>query len=380
MTQAQERAAVNITPEDIQSLIKEPSAAMRGRIAEKITTGYNSGLFTDSENNLAIEIFRLLLRDTELRVRKMIAEQLKDNMSVPHDVIYALANDVTEVAVPVLQHSFVLSEEDLIGIVQATRDVPKLKAIANRESVSKQLSHALIETHVPEVVKDIVANKSASLAETSLEMLLDDFARENNVLEELVYRGGLSPAFAERLFSMVSDQMKKSLTRRYKLNFHVVEEATEAARETATLQFLSPWMSQQDIQKLVDGMFKAKRLTHSVIIRSLCIGDLRFFETALAKLVGIPVSNARLLVLDPGPLGFKALYDSAQMPSAFYPSIKVMLRLALDETEYGTYRTTDFGNRMVERITAGGYDTAVEHMDTLLTLIGRGMREQATVH
>lgn len=379
MSLAAERA-VNITPEDIQALIKEPSAAMRGRIAEKIATGYNSGLFSDGENTLAVEIFRLLLRDTEMRVRKVLSEQLKSNLSVPHDVIFALANDVTEVAVPVLQHSFVLTEEDLIGIVQATREVPKLQAIAKRESISKSLSHALIETRVPEVVKDVVGNKSASLAETSLEALLDDFARDNNVLEELVYRGGLSPAFAERLFSMVSDQLRKSLTRRYRLNLHVVEEATEAARETATLQFLSPWMSQQDIQKLVDSMFKAKRLTHSVVIRSLCIGDLRFFETALAKLVGIPVSNARLLVLDPGPLGFKALYDSAQMPQAFYPAIKVMLRLALDETEYGTYRATDFGQRMVERITSGGYDKAVEHMDTLLTLIGRGMSDKATIH
>lgn len=371
---------VNITPEDIQALVKEPSAAMRGRIADKISTGFNTGLFSDVENSLAIEIFRLLLRDTELRVRKALSEQLKDNINVPHDVIFALANDVTEVAVPILQHSFVLSEEDLIGIVKATRDVPRLRAIAQRESVSKSLAHTLIETRVPEVVKEIVANQSASLAETSLETLLEEFSRETNVLEELVYRGGLSPAFAERLFSKVSDQLKKSLTRRYRLNLHVVEEATEAARETATLQFLSPWMSQQDIQKLVDGMYKAKRLTHSVVIRSLCIGDLRFFETALAKLVGIPVSNARLLVLDPGPLGFKALYDSAQMPAAFYPAIKVMLRLALDETEYGAYRSTNFGQRMVERITGGGYDKAVEHMDTLLSLIGRSIREQATVH
>lgn len=379
MTQVAERA-VNITPEDIQLLVKEPSAAMRGRIADKIATGYNSGLFSDAENSLAIEIFRLLLRDTEMRVRKTLSDKLKDNLNVPHDVIFSLANDATEVAVPVLQHSFVLTEEDLIGIVQATREVAKLKAVAQRESVSKSLAHALIETHVPDVVKEIVGNKSASLAETSLEMLLDDFEREGSVLEELVYRGGLSSAFAERLFSKVSDQLKKSLTRRYRLNLHVVEEATEAARETATLQFLSPWMSQQDIQKLVDSMFKAKRLTHSVIIRSLCIGDLRFFETALAKLVGIPVSNARLLILDPGPLGFKALYDSAQMPQAFYPAIKVMLRLSLDETEYGAYRATDFGQRMVERITTGGFDTAVEHMDTLLALIGRGMRESATIH
>ncbi len=31
------------------------------------------------------------------------------------------------------------------------------------------------------------------------------------------------------------------------------------------------------------GMHRAKRLTESVIIRSLCGGNLRFFEAALAK-------------------------------------------------------------------------------------------------
>ncbi len=353
---------------------------MRSRIAQKVATGYNSGLFSEMEHLLALEIFRLLLRDTEARVRKVLAEQLKDNIGVPHDIIFHLAQDVAEVSTHVLQHSFVLTEEDLISIVQATREIPKLKAIAARESVSKPLAHALLETRALEVVKKVVSNPNASLADSSLEMLLEEYAREHDVLEELVYRGGLPHAFAEKLFSKVSDNLKKALTRRYRLSLHVVEEATEMARETATLQFLSPWMSQQEISRLVDQMYRGKRLTHSIVLRSLCIGDLRFFETALAKLVGIPVANARILVIDPGPLGFKALYDSAQMPEAFYPAVKLMLRLALDETEYGTYRATNFGQRMVERIAAGGFDKSVEHMDTLMMLIGSGMGARATLH
>src|SRR5690606_11003473 len=135
-----------------------------------------------------------------------------------------------------------------------------------------------------------------------------NFAKDNSVLEELVYLGGLPYAFAEMLFTMVTDTMRKQLTKKYRLNKHVVEEASANARETATLQFLTPWMSQQDINRLIDQMHRNRRLTDSVIIRSLCIGDLRFFETAIAKRVGIPPSNARILMLDPGPLGFKALY------------------------------------------------------------------------
>ncbi len=364
---------MNINRADIELLVREPSAAMRGRVAQKITTGYNSGLFSENETHLANEIFRLLLKDTEARVRKVLAEELKHSMTVPREIIWALANDVPEVSVPVLEHSYVLSEDDLIAIITATREHPKLMAIASRESISKELAHALIETRDPDIAKKILSNRSASLTETTMELVIDEFARDNSVLSEMVYRGGLSHEFAEKLFSISSESLKKQLTKKYRLSRSVIDDAGTNARETATLQFLTPWMSQQDINKLIDTMHKNKRLTDSVIIRSLCIGDLRFFEASIAKRVGIPASNARILLLDPGPLGFKALYESCGLPENFYMAVRTMLRLALEETEYGSYRTTDFGARMVERITGGSYDQNIENMDTLLSMIGRGM-------
>lgn len=369
-----------ISREDIELLVREPSAAMRSRIAQKISSGYCTGDFSEGEVQLANEIFRLLLKDTEMRVRKVIAEELKHNLSVPHDIIWALANDHHEVAVPILQHSYVLSEEDLMAIVRATREHPKLRAIASRESVSKELAHSLVETRDPAVAKLVIGNKSASLADTTIEQVIEQFARDTSVLEEMVYRGGLPHTFAEKLFSKVSDGLRKQLCKRYRLSRHVVDEVNESARETAMLQFISPWMSQQDINKLVDQMHRNNRLNDSVIIRSLCIGDLRFFETAIARRVGIPVSNARILLLDPGPLGFKALYESAHLPPAFYQAISTMLRLALKETEYGSYRADDFGQRMVERIQEGGYADTVENMQSLLSMIGRAIHERPTIH
>jgi uncharacterized protein (DUF2336 family) len=366
---------MNITREDINLLVREPSPAMRQRICEKIVNGYNSGLYTDNETRLANEIFRLLLRDTEMKVRLMMADALKSNMQVPHDIIWTLANDRNEVAAPILQFSHVLSEEDLVTIVRATREHPKLKAIAHRETLSKQVSHELVVKRDREVTRELLANRGAVLAETSMDIILEEFAGENSVLEELVLRGGLPYDFAERLFSTVSDVLKKQLTRRYKFSQQLAEETTTTARETAVLQFISPWMSQNDIDQLIDEMHRNKRLSDSVIIRSLCIGDLRFFETAIAKRVGIPVSNARILLIDPGPLGFKALYDSSALPASFYEAIHNMLRVALEETQYGNYRTNDFGARMVAKIRSAGLDRSVENMETLLQLVGRALHE-----
>lgn len=367
--------AMNITREDIELLVREPSPTMRQRICEKISSGYNSGLYTSSETKLANEIFRLLLRDTEMKVRMLIAQSLQSNMQAPHDIVWALANDRHEVATPILQHSHVLSEEDLIAIVRATREHPKLKAIAKRDSISKQLSHALIEKRDHEITRDLLGNKGASISDTSMDVVLEEFARENSVLEELVLRGGLPYDFAERLFATVSDTLKKQLTRKYRMGKEVVEDVTTSAREIAVLQFISPWMSQNDINHLVDEMHRSKRLTDSVIIRSLCIGDLRFFETAIAKRVGIPASNARILLIDPGPLGFKALYESSGLSLQFYTAIHTMLKFALEETQYGNYRTSDFGARMVAKIRSAGLDRSIENMETLLQLVGRAIHE-----
>jgi uncharacterized protein (DUF2336 family) len=372
--------STQLNASDLESLIREPTPEGRARIAERICAGYNGGGFSANEMKLALEIFRLLLKDSEARVRQVMAEELKENITIPHDIIWALAHDEESVAVPVLRSSMVLSEDDLIKMVHATREIPKLIAIAQRESLSKPLSHALIETRQHDVTREVLANPGAALADSTTALVLDEFAKDSSVLEAMVHRGGLPYDFAEKLFSLVSDGLKKQLTRKYNMNKHVVEEASDASRETAVLQFLSPWMSQNEIQKLVDHMHKNKRLTDSVIIRSLCIGDLRFFETALAKLVGIPASNARLLMFDPGPLGFRALYASAQLPKDFYPAVRIMLQLALEETEYGTYRNTDFCQRMIERITAEGYAEEVPHIDTMLSIIGRSVARAPTLH
>ena len=43
------------------------------------------------------------------------------------------------------------------------------------------------------------------------------------------------------------------------------------------------------------------RLTPALILRALCMGEIRFFEAAAAELAGIPFENAQVLARDPAP-------------------------------------------------------------------------------
>lgn len=369
-----------INQADIQRLIKEPSIDVRESIAMKVCDGFKSNQSNDRERQISVEIFRLLLKDTETRIRKTLAEQLKDSMDIPRDVLMSLVDDKPEVSEIILKDSLALSEEDLVAIVEANSNLTKLLSIASRSTLSAPLSRSLIETGEARVTKRVLNNDGAAINDATIDYLLDEYANDQSVLELLVIRGGLPYHFAEKLFTLVSNQLKKELTRRYRLNRHVVDDITENAKEKAVLQFLSPWMSQHDIQALVDHMHKNKRLSSSVVIRSLCIGDLRFFETAMAKLANIPVHNARILMMDPGPLGFESFYIKTNMPEEFSDAVHILLKLAHEETFFGKYQCNDYSQRMIERIVQEGHDKRITNMPYLMSIIGRSMNDVPAIH
>jgi uncharacterized protein (DUF2336 family) len=370
---------------DIQRLMQDPSPEVRAELASKIAETYHSGGMTDKEEAIAIEIIRILARDIEVMVRRTVALSLTDSLRAPHDLILRLANDVADVAAPILQYSSILSEEDLIEIVRSTREVVKLVHVAKRESISMSLSDALIETGEQKALHTLLLNKNAVISDDSLNRNWDTLSASQTLVETLVHRGGLSVKIAERLFSVVSDELKRHLARSYRLPMALVEDNIEDIREWTTLGMLMPDaandpVTEEELERFVHQLYTSNRLTYSMVIRALCTGDLAFFEAAMARLAGVPRANARLLMFDSGPHGFKAFYDKAHMPSAFFDAIRVLMKLSLELTAYGRVKREDFRARMIERVREGGYDQSVDNMQYLLTVMGGHFAANATIH
>ena len=358
-----------ITRQDLHMLIREPSPGVREMIARKVSEGYKRSRFTSRENTIAVEILRLLVRDTALSVRKEVAEQLKDCRYVPKDVMLTLSADVADIAAEVLEHSLVFTDEDLSYIIESSKKKKKWLAISRRNKLSAFISGQLVGTRHHEVIRSLLKNVSASIEQRDMTYIVEEFRHDPGILETMVYRGDLTPEFAERLYSLVSEKFKKQLTKRYVLPRRVVNEAVKVTRETAIIRFIAPWMALEDIIKLVDQMEKNKRLSYSMMLRALCMGEVTFFEVALAKKIGIPVANAKKLLAHPSDKAFNVLYEASSMPSTLAEAIRVFLNIAREETNNGKMRIADFGQRMIDRITAEGYDRTVENMAYLLTLL-----------
>src|SRR3546814_19380496 len=64
-------------------------------------------------------------------------------------------------------------------------------------------------------------------------------------------------------------------------------------RERATVSLLSRGASGADLEELVFQIHVNGRLTPTLIIRALCVGDMAFFEAAMARLGNVQLKNAK---------------------------------------------------------------------------------------
>jgi uncharacterized protein (DUF2336 family) len=348
-----------LSQEDVQLLLTDPSGQVRVETATKIATSYGEGKLTEAERKLAEEIFAVMVQDAEVRVRETLASHLKESLTVPHDVALSLAKDVESVSLPVLRSSEVLTDADLVTII-GNAGSAKQVAVAGRSVVSDQVSSALVESGSEEAVTTLVSNEGAVLSEVTLQKAVDTFGDKEPLQTAMVKRPGLPITVSERLVTLVSEHLRDELVTRQELSSSLATDLLLQTRERATIN-LSSGSSEDELVNLVHHMNENDRLTASIVLRALCMGDLAFFEAALAELSGVSLKNSRTLIHDPGQLGLKRLYDKAGLPSAQFTAVRAAID-ATRETEYdgGENDRERYSRRIIERILTQYGDLGVE--------------------
>lgn len=343
----------SLSQEDVARLMADPSPSVRAETTSKIATQYDQRhpRMSDSERKIAEEIFRKLTQDAEIRVREALAANLKTTSDLPHDLAVTLARDVDSVALPVLKFSEVLTDEDLISIVRGENAGTKQVIIAQRATVSGAVADALIETGNETAVARLVANEGAELSEDALDRVLNEYEDSEAVSDSLSRRPSLPASISEQLVSAMTEKLQGYLVSKHNLTPDAASNLVLQTRERATVSLLSRGSSDAELEELVFQLYTNGRLTTSLIIRALCVGDMPFFEAAMARLANVPLKNARKLIHDEGGLGLSSLYEKAKMPGRLLSAVSAAVRI-LDEEDYdgGRNDRERFVSRIIERL------------------------------
>ncbi len=335
-----------LTQADVARLLDDSSPRARAQTTAKIAAEFDAASLSEAERQIAEQIFRTLVKDTEVLVREALSAHLKATPELPHDVALALARDVDSVALPVLKFSEVLTDDDLIGIVRG-QEPAKQVAIAQRSGVSEAVSDALVETGNEAAVAQLVGNEGAELSEGALDRVIEDFKDSTSVSDSLARRPNLPPIIAERVVSALTERLQAYLVSKHDVSADVASTLIFQARERATVTLIDYGSSEAELENLIDQLHHKERLTPSLLLRALCVGDLNFFERAMSKLTDLPLQNVRILIHDKGMLGLEPLYLRARMPKSLFPAFRAAISLVV-ETDYDGGRNER--QRYVEKI------------------------------
>jgi uncharacterized protein (DUF2336 family) len=362
--------AIILTQSDVERLMRDDSPDSRIEVLEKVSVNYNENSFAAREREVAEHIFRLLMKDATLAVRQTLAERVKANDAIPRDIVLHMAHDVERVSLPILQASTVLSDADLVRIVESSDEISKLMAIAKRPAVSDRVSVALVETSYPQVVSTLLTNETATISERTLGKIIDDFGSQSDVIGAMVDRFPMPVAIVEKLIAQATDAVAAELKAKYNLTDAQIEKDTVGTREDAVMKLLASDVGLPEIEQLVAQMANESRLSASIVMTSLCRGYLNFFRAAIARLANVPTTNATKLLSDKGDLGTRALYMRSGLPESMYDAVRLLLVVAHElEHEQVKPGTSLFANRAVERLLAHAQEQEVENLPYLMALI-----------
>lgn len=329
------------TPRQADTMLgRDPDTGVRCLLARKIV---GEGLDDDARTELrrlGFTILETLMRDKAIRVRRALADAVKTVFDAPHEVVAALArDDDARVAAPVLRHSPVLTDDDLVDIVEGGAPDWAHQAIAARERVSERVSAALVDAGATPTVTRLLENREADIAEPALEKIVDRAPGIEAWHEPLVRRPSLPARLARKISGFVSSPLRAALAARGEAKGVSWSEKPAEDRADGTPGW-SPRGRGADGRRetpMEDGrretpkerarrLHAAGQLTDGILEMALNANEREFIMAALALRAGVPLWGVERIVNGASGKGMTALCWKAGVQMRF--AIELQRRLA----------------------------------------------------
>jgi uncharacterized protein (DUF2336 family) len=245
---------------------------------------------------LTVETLECLARDVAVRVRAILAEEIKALDCIPRDIALTLAHDLNAtVSAPILQYSPLLSDADLIEIIAAGQVQEALTAIAKRRPVSEAVGDRLVQSLDVPAVAALLVNPDARIRKETMDRIIEQAEEIESWHMPLVLRADLSARAIRRIASLVGAALLERLAARGDLS-----DATRAhlGRElrarVAEVDLSAPEaMKPADV---VAAAIKEGRLDGQFVDQAAQAGRRELVTLGLAHLAGVTESTVKKIL------------------------------------------------------------------------------------
>jgi len=357
------------------SWIRTASAGERAEATRSLARAWLISDLTQDDRAAAEGALLMLLDDASPLVRQAMAEVFARSAEAPAAIVQALSLDQASVALPVLEHSPLLIDADLVDIV-ATGSCEIQCAIARRTNLPASVCAAIAEVGGAAAALELIENAHAELAPFSWDRIVERHGHLAAIRESMLVLEDLPAATRAALVAKLSETLAQFVVARNWLSAdRAVRIATEA-RDRSTLN-IAAGSRGQDMSGLVRHLRATGQLTAGLILRALLSGNIELLDHALSELSGLPLARVSALLHDRGGASLYALLKRAGLADSTFAAFRIALEACHEigyvDTPGGAARLR---RRMVERVLTH-CETDHHAAEPLLILLRRFATESA---
>jgi uncharacterized protein (DUF2336 family) len=308
-------------------LARENSSEKRRELLSDVTSLFfmTAENRSDIETNLFGELMTKVASELDIEVRKELSSRFSDE-HVPRRLIVALANDPeVSVAEPILTRSRVLSQADLIAVVEKRGDSHRM-LVTKRPDVSEALAAALVAFGGDSVVESLVGNETAQVSLDTFDKIVDRALANPALQNSLVNRQYISPEHLNQLFMSVSGPMRnRILARNAEFSEAEIDEALERARTRVAISRGALPDDYEAAQRSIASMVLRHELSPAVLPTLWRDNKHTQFKLAFAELVGIDFHQTAKLFASRDLDGIAMVARAAGFERALFVTLGVLV-------------------------------------------------------
>lgn len=201
-------------------LSNDTDNSIREDLATKI--GSQLGAAAQSTDEAVAEkinkILENLVSDHLPTVRAIVAEEIKLLPNVPKGVINKLGRDTEAVvAIPILEHSPILDDEELINIISTGVRVEAMSAIARRANIGPGVSQSITNSGDTTAIGTLLENETATIEPGTMVEIAAIAEVQDTLHQPLANRNDLPESVIRRMATFVAESIVEDLISRYPL-------------------------------------------------------------------------------------------------------------------------------------------------------------------
>jgi uncharacterized protein (DUF2336 family) len=331
------------------SWVRTAPAGERAEATRSLARAWLISDLSEDDRAAAEGALLMLLDDASPLVRQAMAEVFARSTDAPAAIVQALSLDQTSVALPVLEHSPLLIDADLVDIV-ATGDCATQCAIARRMYLPSSVCAAIAEVGTASAALELIENAHAELAPFSWDRIVERHGHLAAIREAMLGLEDLPAATRAALVAKLSETLAQFVVARAWLSADRAGRIASEARDRSTVNIAARSRG-DDMLGLVRHLRVTGQLTAGLILRALLSGNPELFNAALSELSGLPADRVAALLHERGSASLHALLIRAGLPestfAAFGMALEVHHETGFADTAGGVARLR---RRMVERV------------------------------